>query len=297
MPPSLRRDMFSVFYPSPTTGYIGEYKTLYRLKGRFFWPHMRNDIKAWSKACSYCNHTNRWRRRGSELLSSWPVSSPFAILHADLWCPGDYTDYTGSHYLLNVICDLTQFVVVVPVTGSTSALMAKYFMQDVLLKFGLCLLVVIDDGTPFKSAFTAACIVLKIPFEYVAKRNHKSLLIEKMHRFLNKVVTIAASDRSTLYCFVEAGIAAGYAWNSVPIDSTDIIRSIPAISCELRFPLDLRMASLPKLTEFQANSVIEYLRLTDKYRIFAMKVLKILIEDRRTTHRERINNKRNVVTL
>ena len=62
-------------------------------------------------------------------------------------------------------------------------------------------------------------------------------------------------------------------------------------------PLDISMASLPKLKEFQANSVIEYLRLTDKDKVFATEVLKMLVEDRRTTHRERINNKRNVVTL
>ena len=34
VPPSLRRDIFSVFHASPTAGYMGEYKTLYRLKGR-----------------------------------------------------------------------------------------------------------------------------------------------------------------------------------------------------------------------------------------------------------------------
>ena len=258
---------------------------------------MRKDIKAWIKSCAQCNITCRWRRRGSELLFSWPISSPFSILHADLWFPGDFTDYTGSHYLLNVMCDLTQFVVVVPVPGCTSAIIAKHFVQDVLFKFGLCYLVVIDDGTPFKAAFTSACDSLKIPFECAAKRNHKSLLVEKFHRFLNKVVTIAASDRGTLDCFVEAGISAGYAWNSAPIDGTDIIRSIPAIGRELRFPLDISLTALPKLTDNRANSVVEYLRLTDKDRIFSTEILKILIEDRRTAHRDRINNNCNVVTL
>ena len=155
----------------------------------------------------------------------------------------------------------------------------------------------IDDGTPFKAAFTATCDSLKIPFECAAKRDHKSLLVEKNHRFLNKVVTITASDRGTLDCFVEAGISAGYAWNSAPIDGTDIIRSIPAIGRELRFPLDISLTALPKLTDNRANSVVEYLRLTDKDRIFSTEILKILIEDRRTAHRDRINNNRNVVTL
>lgn len=84
----------------------------------------------------------------------------------------------------------------------------------------------------------------------------------------------------TLNCFVEAGILAGYAWNSAPIDSTDMIRSIPVIGRELRFPLDTNLTALPKLTDNQANSGVEYLCLTDKDRIFSTKILKILIEDR-----------------
>ena len=179
--------------------------------------------------------------------------------------------------------DFTQFVVDVPVIGATYAFIAKFFMEEVILKVGLLSLVVIDDGAPFKSA---ACDALKLLFECAAKRNHKSLLVENVHRFLNKVVTIAASDMNSLDCFVEAGVSAGYARNRNPIDGTDIIRSIPAIGRELRFHLDISLTSLPKLTENQANSVDEYLRLVDKDRIFSTKILKIPIEDRRITHRD-----------
>ena len=93
---------------------------------------------------------------------------PFAIVHVDLWRPGDFTDYTGSYYLLNCMCDLTQFVVVVPVPGMTALIIAKYFMQEVLLKFGLCYLVVMDDGTPFKGFFLLACDAFQIKYECVA---------------------------------------------------------------------------------------------------------------------------------
>ena len=36
VPSSLRRDLFSSFHASPAGGHMGEYKTLYRLKVRFF---------------------------------------------------------------------------------------------------------------------------------------------------------------------------------------------------------------------------------------------------------------------
>ena len=60
------------------------------------------------------------------------------------------------------MCDLTQFVVVVPVPGMTASIIAKYFMQEVLLKFGIFHLVGMDDGTPFKGTFVLACDALHL---------------------------------------------------------------------------------------------------------------------------------------
>ena len=163
-------------------------------------------------------------------MFSWPVSSPFFfILHADLWMPGHFKDRNGNVALMNVMCDMTQFAVVVRV------------------KFGVCHLVILDDGSPFKGVFSAICKALRINYEILAKRNHKGLLVEKFHRFLNKVITIAAEDRGTNDIFVAAGVVAGYAWNSSPIDRTDILRSVPAIGRKLRFTLDVDVSALPAL--------------------------------------------------
>ena len=121
------------------------------------------------------------------------------------------------------------------------------------------------------------------------------MLVEKFHRFLNKAVTIADEDSRTLGCFTEAGIVAAYAWNIANIDDTDIIRSIPAIDRESKFSIDISSASLPPLNTNQADSVVKYLRLADSSKHFATEILKILIEDHHTVHRESINNHRNIV--
>ena len=64
---------------------------------------------------------------------------------------------------------------------------------------------------------------------FLIKRNHKGLSVEHFHRFLNKSVTIAAEEHGTNNIFVPDSIASTYAWNSAPIDGTDIIRSIHTI--------------------------------------------------------------------
>ena len=102
-------------------------------------------------------------------------------------------------------------------------------MQHILMKFGLCHLVVLDDGTPFKGDFITMCQALNLSYDIFAQCNHKRLSVENFRRFLNKSVTIAAEDRDTTNIFVPAGIATGYAWNNAPIDRIYILRSNPAI--------------------------------------------------------------------
>ena len=114
-------------------------------------------------------------------MFSWPISSPFAIRHVDLWSPGYMTDQNSYIALMNTMCDMTQFVVVVPVPDETSTTLASYFMQHVLLKFEMCYLVVIDDGNPFKGAFVAMCQALNLNYNVLAKRNHKGLSVEHFH--------------------------------------------------------------------------------------------------------------------
>ena len=95
-------------------------------------------------------------------MFSWSLSSPFAILHVDLWSPEHMTDQNGEIALMNTKCDMTQFVVVIPVLDETSATLTSHFMLHTLLKFGICHLVVFDDDTPFKGDFVAMCQALNL---------------------------------------------------------------------------------------------------------------------------------------
>ena len=51
---SLRRIIFSHYHAGTSGDHMGEYKTLFRIKMRFWWSGMRRDIKLWIKACAVC---------------------------------------------------------------------------------------------------------------------------------------------------------------------------------------------------------------------------------------------------
>jgi hypothetical protein len=292
VPLSLRRDIFSACYASPSAGHMGIYKTLHRIRLRFFWPHSRKDVTNWVLQCPHCIAVNGSVACNSDVIFSLPLCCPFYILHVNLWAAGEIANYRGDAYLLNAMCDLTGFVLVNATNNIAAHDLARLFVQEVLLKIGFCGLVVVDDGGNLKGLFVAVCDILSIIIHVAAHGNHKAVGIERFHKFLNKAVAIASNDRGTNTVFVEAAHTAACAWNSSPIDGTDIIRSVPAVGRPFRFPFDLSFAPAPTPISDQASDVHAFLRLAGPTAQFAKQMLRILTEEHRAIHRERANESR-----
>lgn len=294
VPADLRRDIFAAYHAAPSAGHMGPYKTLHRIRLWFFWPKVRSDVFEWCQQCAHCIATSSSIRRHSELMFSWPISIPFFILHLDLWQPGKTEEvFSGSTHLLAAMCDLTGFVICHQVKDATAAGLGRIFMEEVLLKVGLCGLVVVDAASAFLSVFEDMCEILGLRFHPAARSNHKAVSVERFFRFLNKAVTIAASDRDTNQVFIETSHCAAYAWNSSCIDGTDISRSVVAVGREFKFPLDIALHDAPTPVDGSVFAVHAFLRLGQENSQFAQKILQLLTEERRTYHRERANETRN----
>ena len=136
---------------------------------------MREDIKQWVVKCAHCVAYHMWHNRKSELYFSLTITSPFWIIQTDLWIPGnaDTDSRVNTGYLLNSLCNLTQFVVSTPTFNITASALAKLFMEEVLLTFGMCAVVVLDDGRYFKDIFKEMCEHLKLTYWCISWVNHK----------------------------------------------------------------------------------------------------------------------------
>ena len=292
VPTSLRQLVFFAYHASGSGAHMKAFKTLLLVRLRFFWPCMRKMIMLWVKGCTGCIPAAARDRESSGLVHSWPVTTPFCIISVDIWKPGEVVNIDGYKALLNAMCDMTQFVVSTPVKCLVAAHIARAFMEGVLLKVGLCVVVVVDEGREFCSLFRDMCRLLNIKCHVVAKRNHKAVGVERYHRFLNHSQRICSEERGTPASFVECGLTTAYAWNASPIDGTDIVRSVPAIGRVLRFPLDIHESELPQPITDVTRSVTEYVRYLGRDVNYARELLSWLVADRREAHRERTNLKR-----
>ena len=142
---------------------------------------------------------------------------------------------------MNAMCDPTQSVISSIVTDANAETLSKLFMEQVVLRFGIVAVIVVDAYTKFLSTFEAMCSILGIHFWPLARCNHKGLSLEKYHRFLNKIQTIVGQDQGTHHSFIEHNKTSQYDWNSAPIDDTDIPRCLPAIGRIFKFPMDVEL--------------------------------------------------------
>ena len=298
-PDSLRRRIFELLHSNPASGHLMAFKTLHRIRLRFYWHKMRSDIESWIKSCPDCILSNSSVRRNSELVYSWPISSPFAIIHVDVWQPGNITAYDGSKYVLGAMCDLTGFAIVTEFNTLDSVTLASAFMKHVLLRVGFCLLVAPDAGSTFKRHFEAMCKSLKLPCKPGLRHNHQSVSVERLFRFFNKAVTIAAAERlGDTKITVETIHVATYAWNASAIDGTDIVRSVPAVGRPFRFPIDCDLSTIPPFlsADTRVDNLFEFLRLGHTQSKFATEILRYLTEERRLNASHHANSSRRLVT-
>ena len=70
---------------------------------------------------------------------------------------------------------------------------------------------------------------LLIPVHAVARGDHKAITNESFHMYFNKVQNINSSDKGSLHQWLKGVLLALYAWNSGPVDRTEITLSVVAI--------------------------------------------------------------------
>ena len=103
-------------------------------------------------------------------------------------------------------------------------------MNNAVLLFGVVSNLVLNADSWFKSILKDIYAALGIIYWPLAHGNHKGVSSEKYYRFLKKTQEISGQGRGTHEVFLQHKKTYQYACNSSPIDGTNILRSVTAVS-------------------------------------------------------------------
>ncbi|MEL7181406.1 MAG: reverse transcriptase domain-containing protein, partial [Pseudomonadota bacterium] len=152
IPWRLRLDALQQLHDSPVSGgHMAVEKTLDRIRQRFWWPGMRQDVERYIEVCKPCAARRTQGKKLVAELKPFIVGTRFHKVAADIIGPVTLTKGTSFKYIL-VMTDLfTKYVVTVPLANQMASSVAEAIIRNWFLRFGMPDCLHTDQGTNFCS--------------------------------------------------------------------------------------------------------------------------------------------------
>jgi hypothetical protein len=168
-------------------GHIGRKRLHAKIRQNFIWPHMTRDIASHVIKCHKCQ-TNKVRKHTKMpmCITNTPTK-PFDQLSIDTIGPLPCTE-NNNNYAVTIICNLTKFLIIVPVSNKDANSVAQSIVHNVFLPFGLCHTILTDMGTEYvNKLFSAIAKILNITHVTSTPYHPQTMgTIERSHRTLNE---------------------------------------------------------------------------------------------------------------
>lgn len=191
VPVKLRSHILKLYHDLPISGHLGIDKTLNKIRMKFIWPGMSNDVKAYVNACEMCaKRKTSAHLRPAPLMKFQPVNRPFERIALDVVGPL-VTTYAGNKYILTVQDAFTRYLEAFPMPDQTATTVAQNFVKGIILRHGVPRQILTDLGSNFISkVMQQTCKVLQIDHLHTtAYRPQSNGKLERSHRTLKDMLS------------------------------------------------------------------------------------------------------------
>jgi len=246
-------------------------KMVILFKQRFYWTGMISDIKKWVQACPKCVQHKRYQPHRHGLLQPIQSESPFQKMGGDIAGPFKRS-IGGNKYILVVIDYFTNWIEAIALKSLEAEDTAKAFFKAVISRHGCPQLLIIDNGTMFKSVFEKLCKTFNIEIKLTPPTHHQANgKIERFIQFLKNSLgtVINASMKNWDEMLDNVLFVYRISFSRVLDDSPFFL----LYGRDAILPQDLAMNLKIKQKEFQDK---------DSYKIHLLKTLKAAYEKLKT---------------
>ena len=119
VPSTLRDDILRLSHDIPSSGHQGVDRTDSRVKAKYFWYGMSQDVKHYIETCPKCSTRKKTSRKGKCPLTLYHAGEPMERVHIDFLGPL-YKSKRGNEYILVMVDQFTKWVEKVPLPSQTA---------------------------------------------------------------------------------------------------------------------------------------------------------------------------------
>ena len=162
VPVELREKIVKDIHEGAAGGHLGQDKTLYRLKERFYWPGHYNDVRDWCQTCATCSSRKSSTHSSKSPLGTISASYPTQIMAVDLVGPLPES-LKGNCYIMVVGDYFSRWMEAIPIPNQEASTVAEKLVDEVFLRFSAPEQLHSDHGRQFESQLVSeVCKLLHV---------------------------------------------------------------------------------------------------------------------------------------
>ena len=243
IPPSLVTEIITSLHNSLTAGHLGAYKTLEKIRQRYYWPGFKTDVKHHILHCDKCQKRSGPPQKHRHSLVDWKISYPFHHIGLDFL--GPLPTSNGCRYILLIGDHFTKWYEAIPLPDQTAATTSDALLERWICRFGCPYSIHIDRGTNFEWHLFAN--LLK-KFEIDKTRTatfhaQSNSVIERMNRTLLNMLAKCINEDQTNWSVKLPYVLMAY--RSSVHESTGFTPHHLVFGHEISLPLDLKYRPPP----------------------------------------------------
>ena len=248
VPRALRRDLLEEVHGGVTSGHLGEKKTLSRLRQRFYWIGMRQDVQEWCRTCKTCCARNGPARKTRARLQLYQAGTPMQRVAVDIAGPLPVTP-RGNRFICVAMDYFTKWPEAYALPDHEATTVAGALVDRFFSRFGVPCELHSDQGREFESAvFNECCRLLGIrKTRTTPLRPQSDGMVERFNRtLLQEVAKYCARDQRDWDVHLPVLLMA---YRSAEHEATAHTPARMMLGRELRLPVDLATGRPPQEEE------------------------------------------------
>lgn len=190
-----RKVILNDFHLLPSSGHAGMRRMVNNIKKYYYWPGLQNDVRDYVERCEKCQRQKHSLPIKEPMNITTTASTAFEKIYLDLVGPFE-VDNNNYSYVLTLQCELTKYVEAYPLISKKAEEVAKSFVTNFILRYGVPREITTDRGKEFIAAtFQEVCKLLQIKQLNSTAYHHQSLgALEVSHKNLNSFLRIQTDN-------------------------------------------------------------------------------------------------------
>ena len=239
VPRKLKNEVLKEVHDGRMGGHFGCRKTYEKVKQKYYWFEMKDDVNNWVLKCDICSADKVPQKKPKAPLGSIGVGATLATLSTDMMGPFPITP-RQNRYILVVTDHFTKWVEVFAVPDQTAATTANVILNEVIARYGAPLSIHSDLGSNYESViFKELCRLMEVRKTRTSVRNPKGNgQAEKFNKTLVRMIKAYLKGEQENWDLNLGCLAAAY--RATPHSSTGLSPNFMMLGREVRIPAELK---------------------------------------------------------